>query len=32
VLTGPRSVAELEENVRLFQTAIPDDLWDALDR
>lgn len=32
VLTGPRSVAELEENVRLFQTALPDALWDALDR
>ncbi len=30
VLTGPRSVGELEENVHLFQTSIPDDLWAEL--
>jgi len=30
VLTGCRSVAEVEENVRLFQTPIPDALWDDL--
>jgi D-threo-aldose 1-dehydrogenase len=32
VLSGPRSVGELEENVRLFQTPIPDVLWDELER
>jgi D-threo-aldose 1-dehydrogenase len=31
VLTGCRSVAELEENVRLFNASIPDQLWEALD-
>jgi len=31
VLTGCRSGAELEENVRLFNTPIPDQLWEALD-
>ena len=31
VLTGCRSVAELEENVRLFDTPIPDELWKELD-
>jgi D-threo-aldose 1-dehydrogenase len=31
VLTGCRSVAELEENVRLFNASIPDQLWKALD-
>ena len=31
VLTGCRSVAELEENVRLFNAPIPDLLWQALD-
>jgi D-threo-aldose 1-dehydrogenase len=30
VLTGCRSVAEVEENVRLFQAPIPDALWDEL--
>jgi D-threo-aldose 1-dehydrogenase len=30
VLTGCRSVEELEENVRAFQTAIPDELWPLL--
>ncbi|TMD15196.1 MAG: aldo/keto reductase [Chloroflexi bacterium] len=30
VLTGCRSVAEVEENVRMFQTSIPDQLWGAL--
>lgn len=30
VLTGCRSVAELEENVRLFNAPIPDELWDEL--
>jgi D-threo-aldose 1-dehydrogenase len=30
VLTGTRSVAELEENVRMFETPIPADLWDEL--
>lgn len=27
VLIGPRSVSQLEENVRMFNAAIPDDLW-----
>jgi D-threo-aldose 1-dehydrogenase len=31
VLTGCRSVAELEENVRMFQAPIPDVLWQELD-
>jgi D-threo-aldose 1-dehydrogenase len=31
VLTGCRTVAELEENVRMFHTAISDDLWRELD-
>jgi D-threo-aldose 1-dehydrogenase len=31
VLTGPRSVAELEENIRMFQAPIPDELWAELD-
>ena len=31
VLTGCRSVAEVEENVRMFQTPIPDELWPELD-
>jgi D-threo-aldose 1-dehydrogenase len=31
VLTGCRSAAELEENVRLFNTPIPHQLWEALD-
>jgi D-threo-aldose 1-dehydrogenase len=31
VLTGCRSVGELEENARLFHQAIPDDLWIELD-
>jgi len=31
VLTGCRSVAEVEENVRMFQTPVPDTLWDELD-
>lgn len=31
VLTGCRSVTELEENVRLFKAPIPDQLWEALD-
>lgn len=30
VLTGCRSAAEVRENVRLFQAAIPDELWDDL--
>ena len=30
VLTGPRSVAELDENVRMFEYDIPDDLWSEL--
>ncbi len=30
-LTGCRSVAEVEENVRMFETPIPDTLWDELD-
>jgi len=32
VLTGCRSVLELEENVRLFQTSVPDELWEELGR
>jgi D-threo-aldose 1-dehydrogenase len=32
VLTGVRSVAELEENVRLFQQPIPGEFWDELKR
>jgi D-threo-aldose 1-dehydrogenase len=31
VLTGCRSVAEVEENVRAFQSPIPDALWDELE-
>jgi D-threo-aldose 1-dehydrogenase len=31
VLTGCRSVAEVEENVRMFQTSVADDLWRELD-
>ena len=31
VLTGCRSVQELEENVRVFGTPIPDELWAELD-
>ena len=31
VLTGCRSVAEVEENVGMFQSPIPDDLWPELD-
>jgi len=31
VLTGCRSVAEVEENVRMFETSIPEVLWDELD-
>jgi D-threo-aldose 1-dehydrogenase len=31
VLTGCRSVAEVEENVRMFQTPVPEDLWQELD-
>jgi len=31
VLTGCRSVAEVEENVRAFQADIPDELWPVLD-
>jgi len=31
VLTGCRSVAEVEENVRMFETPIPEVLWDELD-
>ena len=31
VLIGPRSVAQLEENVQLFETEIPEDLWKELD-
>jgi D-threo-aldose 1-dehydrogenase len=31
VLTGCRSTAELEENVRLFAAPIPDALWEQLD-
>jgi len=31
VLTGCRSVAEVEENVRLFQAHIPEELWRELD-
>jgi D-threo-aldose 1-dehydrogenase len=31
VLTGCRSVKEVEENVRMFETPIPDELWTELD-
>jgi len=31
VLTGCRSVREIEENVRMFQAPIPSALWDELD-
>ncbi len=31
VLTGCRSVREVEENVRMFQTPVPSALWDELD-
>lgn len=30
-LIGPRSVAQLEENVQLFETQIPEDLWRELE-
>ncbi|HET7467244.1 MAG TPA: aldo/keto reductase [Candidatus Dormibacteraeota bacterium] len=30
VLTGCRSVRELEENVRMFQAPVPDELWEEL--
>lgn len=30
VLCGPRSVSEMEENVRLIQAQIPEDLWQEL--
>lgn len=30
VLTGSRSVDEIEENVRMFETPIPDELWAEL--
>jgi D-threo-aldose 1-dehydrogenase len=30
VLTGCRSVKEVEENVRMFETTIPDELWTEL--
>ena len=32
VLTGCRSVSEVEDNVSMFQAAVPDELWDELDR
>ncbi|HET7421467.1 MAG TPA: aldo/keto reductase [Candidatus Dormibacteraeota bacterium] len=31
VLIGPRSVAQLEENVQLFETPIPEGLWPEVD-
>lgn len=31
VLTGCRSAAEVEENVRMFHAPVPDDLWPELD-
>ena len=31
VLTGCRSVGEVEENVRMFQSSIPSALWDELE-
>jgi D-threo-aldose 1-dehydrogenase len=31
VLIGPRSLAQLEDNLNMFETAIPDDLWLELD-
>jgi D-threo-aldose 1-dehydrogenase len=31
VLLGPRSVAQLEENLEMFETRIPEDLWQELD-
>jgi D-threo-aldose 1-dehydrogenase len=31
ILTGCRSVAEVEENVRAFESPIPDELWPELD-
>ena len=31
VLTGCRSVTEVDENVRAFETDVPDELWRALD-
>ena len=31
VLTGCRSVREVEENVQLFETIVPEDLWKELD-
>jgi D-threo-aldose 1-dehydrogenase len=31
VLLGPRSVAQLEENLEMFEARIPEDLWRELD-
>ena len=31
VLLGPRSAAQLEENLEMFEARIPDDLWRELD-
>jgi D-threo-aldose 1-dehydrogenase len=31
VIPGPRSLLEVEENLALFNTALPDALWDDLD-
>ena len=31
VLIGPRSLAQLEDNVRMFEAPIPDDLWQELE-
>jgi D-threo-aldose 1-dehydrogenase len=31
VLTGCRSVSEVEDNVSMFQSPVPDDLWEELD-
>jgi D-threo-aldose 1-dehydrogenase len=31
VLIGPRSVAQMRENIAMFEAAIPDELWSELD-
>lgn len=32
VLIGPRDAEQVRQNVAWFETALPDDLWDALER
>jgi D-threo-aldose 1-dehydrogenase len=32
IVVGARSVAEVDEDIEAFETALPDELWEALDR